>query len=407
MPELGERAWRWCRQHGDAAAAVVLTGSGAASLAAGGLIVSPVEQADSACLLGVTLLIGWRRRWPVATAVAAGALLAVPTLTGHSSDFYGDSSALYNDVLQAVLFFALFMYAYALGSYCQWRRSLLGLLPMTAGLMIAMGAGMNSFVGVAIAGPWLGGLVVASRRDVAEQLEDRAREIEEERELFAERSVRYERARIARELHDIVAHSVSLMVVQANAGEHLARHDPGAAAEAFESISEAAHQSKAEIDRLVELLDTSSPATPPAGLRIVEDLVGRAQASGLRVTCQFSGDSDDLSELAAESVYRVVQEAVTNAMKHAPGAPIDIAVVGHTGTVEVRVVNQAAHSRRSGLEETGGGHGLAGMRERVTEVGGTFGAGPTPERGWEVVARLPRHPQGEVAAVQLRGLRWR
>ena len=207
---------------------------------------------------------------------------------------------------------------------------------------------MNSFVGVAIAGPWLGGLVVASRRDVAEQLEDRAREIEEERELFAEQSVRYERARIARELHDIVAHSVSLMVVQANAGEHLARRDPGAAAEAFESISEAAHQSKAEIDRLVELLDTSSPATPPAGLRIVEDFVGRARASGLRVTCQFSGDSDDLSELAAESVYRVVQEAVTNAMKHAPGAPIDIAVVGHTGTVEVRVVNQPAHSAAFG-----------------------------------------------------------
>ncbi len=407
MPELGERSWRWCRQYGDTAVAVVLTGSGAASLAAGGLIVSPVEQADSACLLGVTLLIAWRRRWPVAAAVTAGALLAVPTLTGYSSDFYGDSSALYNDVLQAVLFFALFMYAYALGAYCPWRRSLLGLLPMTAGLLVAMGAGMNSFVGVAIAGPWLGGLVVASRRDVAEQLEDRAREIEEERELFAAQSVRYERARIARELHDIVAHSVSLMVVQANAGEHLARHDPGAAAEAFESISEAAHQSKAEIDRLVELLDTSSPATPPAGLRIVEDLVGRAQASGLRVTCQFSGDSDDLSELAAESVYRVVQEAVTNAMKHAPGAPIDIAIFGHTGTVEVRVLNQAGHSRRSGLEEAGGGHGVAGMRERVAEVGGTFSAGPTPERGWEVVARLPRHPQGEVAAVQLRGLRWR
>ena len=349
-----------------------------------------MEQADSACLLGVTLLIAWRRRQPVATAVAAGALLAVPTLTGYSSAFYGDSSALYNDVLQAVLFFALFMYAYALGSYCPWRRSLLGLLPMTAGLLVAMGAGMNSFVGVAIAGPWLGGLVVASRRDVAEQLEDRAREIEEERELFAEQSVRYERARIARELHDIVAHSVSLMVVQANAGEHLARHDPGAAAEAFESISEAAHQSKAEIDRLVELLDTSSPATPPAGLRIVEDLVGRARASGLRVTCQFSGDSDDLSELAAESVYRVVQEAVTNAMKHAPGAPIDIAVVGHTGTVEVRVVNQPAHSRRSGLEEAGGGHGLAGMRERVD--GGGWDVRCRPDPGAGMGSRRPPPP---------------
>ena len=273
------------------------------------------------------MLIAWRRRRAIAVAVAAGALLTVPTFTGYSSAFYGDSSALYNEVLGATLFFALFMYAYALGSYCPWRRSLLGLVPMTLGLLVAMGLGFNSFVGVAIAGPWLGGLVVASRRDVAEQLEDRAREIEEERELFAEQSVRYERARIARELHDIVAHSVSLMVVQANAGEQLARRDPRAAAEAFESINEAAQQSKAEIDRLVELLDTSSPASRPAGLRIVEDLVGRARASGLLVTCQFSGDSDDLSEPAGECVYRVVQEAVTNAMKHAPGAPIDIAVV--------------------------------------------------------------------------------
>ncbi len=326
-------------------------------------------------------------------------LLTVSTTTSYSAAFYSGSSALYNDVLQPTVSVALFMYAYALGSYCPWRRSLLGLLPLTGGVL-ATGGGWNPLSAVLIAGPWLGGLVVASRRDVAEQLEDRASEIEEERELFAEQSVRYERARIARELHDIVAHSVSLMVVQANAGEQLARRDSGAAAEAFDSISEAAHQSKAEIDRLVELLDTSAPATPPAGLRIVEDLVGRARASGLLVTCQFSGASDDLSEPGAECAYRVVQEAVTNATKHAPGAPIDIAVVGHAGTVEVRVVNQPALSPRSGLEQAGGSHGLAGMRERVSEAGGTLSAGPTPEGGWEVVARLPRHPRRQAAAAQ-------
>ena len=165
---------------------------------------------------------------------------------------------------------------------------------------------------------------------------------------------------------------------------------PEPRAEAFESISEAAHQSKAEIDRLVELLDTSSPATPPAGLRIVEDLVGRARASGLRVTCQFSGDSDDLSELAAESVYRVVQEAVTNAMKHAPGAPIDIAVVGHAGTVEVRVVNQPAHSRRSGLEEAGGGHG-AGRHEGACRGGG-WDVQCRPDPGAGMGSRRPPPP---------------
>jgi signal transduction histidine kinase len=276
---------------------------------------------------------------------------------------------------------------------------------MFAGLLLAAGVGVNSFVVIAIVGPWVCGLVVASRREVAKQLEDRAREIEAERQLFAEHSVRYERTRIARELHDIVAHSVSLMVVQANAGEHLARRDPAAAAEAFASISEAARQSETEIDRLVELLDTSSHATPPAGLRIVEDLVGRARASGLRLTCQFSGDSDSVSEPAAESVYRVVQEAVTNAMKHAPGAAIDIAVIGQIHTIEVRVVNQPGLSPRSGLEDAGGGHGLAGMRERVAELGGSVSSGPTPERGWEVVACIPRYPHQE-AAVSPRSGRW-
>jgi signal transduction histidine kinase len=277
---------------------------------------------------------------------------------------------------------------------------------LTAGLEIAAGGGFNPFLEVVTTGPWLCGLVVAVRRDVAEQLEARAREIESEREVFAEQSVRYERTRIARELHDIVAHSVSLMVVQANAGEQLARRDPGAAAVAFESISEAAHQAEAEIDRLVELLDTSSPAAPPAGLRIVEDLVRRARASGLRVTCQFSGDGDDLSEPTAETVYRVVQEAVTNAMKHAPGAPIDIAVLGHSAGVEVRVVNRLPLSSPSGLEGAGGGHGLAGMRERVAQVGGSFSAGLAADGGWDVVARLPRHPHLEAAPVPRRDLPW-
>jgi signal transduction histidine kinase len=356
---------------------------------------SPVKAASSACLLLAAVLVALRRRRPVAVALTVAALLTVPRLTGYSSAFYGNSLAAYNDVLEAVYFVALFLYAYALGSYCSWKRSLFGVVPLVAGLWFATGASVNPFILVAIGGPWLGGLLVASRRDVAEQLEARASEIEAERELFAEQSVRYERARIARELHDIVAHSVSLMVVQANAGEQLARRDAGSAAQAFESISEAARQAEAEIDRLVELLDSSSPAAPPAGLRIIEDLVDRARASGLGVTCQFSGDSDNMSGPAAESVYRVVQEAVTNAMKHAAGAPIEIAVVGHPDDVEVRVANEAALSPRSGLEEAGGGHGLVGMRERVAQAGGTFSAGPIPGRGWEVVARLPRYPRHE------------
>jgi signal transduction histidine kinase len=339
-------------------------------------------------VLGFTALVGWCRR-PGIVAIA-GALLVVPEVTGNT---WVDN----NNALSVPLFAALFVYAYALGATCPWRRSLVGLIPLTAGAAFAAES-VNPLMEMVTIGPWLGGLVVASRRRAAEQLALRARELEEERELFTVQSVRYERARIARELHDIVAHCVSLMVVQASAGERLLQRDPSSAAEALNAISETARQAGAELGRLVELLATASAASPSAELRIIDDLVSRARASGVQVSCQFSGDCEDLSEQSAEAAYRLVQEAVTNAMKHAPRAPIAITVLGHPEAIEVQVVNQPTPGVRSDLAEAGGGHGLAGMRERVARCDGTLEAGSTADRGWRVRARLPRHPHGRASS---------
>jgi signal transduction histidine kinase len=318
--------------------------------------------------------------------VTAGVLVVIPALTS-----YGD--AIYNSAVPVLA--AVFLIAYSLGSQRSWQRALPGVAVLTAGLLLT-GGPFNPFLVMVTVGPWLAGMVVASRRRSVDQLELRTRELEEERGLFATESVRYERARIARELHDIVAHCVSLIVVQANAGEHLAHQDPASAAAAFESISAAARQAETEVTRLVELLDTSAPAAAPAGLRIVDELVRRARASGLHITAAFSGDTDGLSQPSAEAAYRLVQEAVTNAMKHAPGAPIRIVVKGHDETIEVEVLNRAATGAFSGLEDTGGGHGLAGMRERVTRCGGAFEAGPSADGGWRVVAWLPRQVRQSV-----------
>jgi hypothetical protein len=115
------------------------------------------------------------------------------------------------------------------------------------------------------------------------------------------------------------------------------------------------------------------------------------QASGLQVSCQFVGESDDLSDVAAQTAYRVVQESVTNAVKHAPGAPIGIVVRGRTDAIEVEISNRPPVGVRSGLEGSGGGHGLVGMRERLARCGGTLDAGPTADRGWRVAAGLPRN----------------
>jgi signal transduction histidine kinase len=358
--------------------AALLIAGAAAALAAQG---QTGEFPGSACVLGFCALVALRRWRPIPVAVAAGFLAAIPYLA-H------DPSAVYANATFISAWAAVFLYSYALGSDAPFPLSLLGIAAILVGVNLSDG-GWNPVPEMVAFGPYAGGLAVASRRRASAELEVRARELQEEREIFATQSVRYERARIARELHDIVAHSVSLMVVQANAGERLATLDPESAAEAFSSISEAAAQAAMEIDRLVELLSDTSPALPATGLRIVEELVDRAQASGVAISCRLHGDIDDITDGGAEAAYRMVQEGITNAMKHAPGAPMEVTVRGGDDGVEVRVVNGPAGSGPSGLEESGGGHGLAGMRERASQCGGTFAAGPTPAGGWQLAARFP------------------
>jgi signal transduction histidine kinase len=358
--------------------AAFLTAGAAIALAAQGQL---GMLPGSACVLAFCALVALRRWRPVPVAVAAGVLIALPAVVHDASTVYANATFISG-------WAAVFLYCYALGSDAPFPLSLVGIAAILVGVNLSDG-GWNPVPEMVAFGPYAAGLAVASRRRASAELEQRARELEEERSIFATQSVRYERARIARELHDIVAHSVSLMVVQANAGERLATRDPAQAAEAFSSISEAARQAETEIDRLVELLNDTAPAEPGAGLRIVEELVARVQASGLAISCQLQGDIDDITEGGADAAYRMVQEGITNAMKHAPGASMEITVRSNDDGVEVRVRNAPAGSGPSGLERAGGGHGLAGMRERVIQCGGSFDAGPTQMGGWQLVARFP------------------
>jgi len=217
-------------------------------------------------------------------------------------------------------------------------------------------------------------------------------------------SVRYERARIARELHDIVAHCLSVMVVQASAGQRMPPADRDGVAEALESVAEAAAQAQTEVGRLVELLSGDLPAGGPPGLPMVDELVRRASGTGLAVTCRFAGSCDRLAPAASQAAYRVVQEALTNALKHAPGAPVDITIRGQDTGVALDVVNAAPRHQPCGLERSGGGFGLAGMRDRVAACGGRLTSCPTPAGGWRVSAVLPAG-LGSLPAVVTRG--WR
>jgi signal transduction histidine kinase len=240
------------------------------------------------------------------------------------------------------------------------------------------------------------GRALRERELVAAELAERARELEEEREAFAALSVRYERARIASELHDIVAHAISVMVIQASAGQRLAAHDPERTAETFAAIGDAARQAEEDMGRLVALLGDEDAAGPAPDLALVEELVARAAGSGLDVTLRLEGDREGLPAQAVEAAYRVVQEGLTNALRYAAGAPVAVVVRGDRQALVVEVANDPAGAHAD-LIDAGTGNGLRGLRERVGACGGTLEAGPRPDGGWRLVARMPRHALAHAA----------
>jgi signal transduction histidine kinase len=235
---------------------------------------------------------------------------------------------------------------------------------------------------------WGAGRALRERELIAGQLAERARELEQEREAHAALSVRYERARIASELHDIVAHAISVMVVQASAGQRLTA-DPEATAETFEAIAGAAREAEQDMGRLVALLGDEKAIGPAPDLALVEELVARAAGSGLDVSLRFEGEREGLPASVTETAYRVVQEGLTNALRYAAGASAAVLVRGGREALLVEVENGPA-ADEAALAGAGMGTGLQGLRERVGASGGTLEAGPGPDGGWVLRARLPR-----------------
>ena len=324
-----------------------------------------------------------RRRWPLAAGVAACALWLAARPLGLAHALGGG--------LGGPFLWGTFFLAYALGTGTGFVTG----LTVTAALAACLEFANQPFnpIGVVLAvGAWLAGRVVLSRHRMTEQLQARNEELQAERELFAQESVRYERARIARELHDIVAHCLSVMVVQASAGQRAAPADRAGVAQALESVAEAAAQAQTEIGRLVELLSGQLRSGTAPRLGMADELVRRASMTGLDVRCHFLGHHDQLSPAASEAAYRLVQEALTNALKHAPGAPVEITIHGREATVAVSITNAAPPGRRSGLERSGASYGLSAMRDRITACGGALSCGPTAVGGWRVSALLPAAP---------------
>ncbi len=226
------------------------------------------------------------------------------------------------------------------------------------------------------------------RREAAAALAERAERAERERELAAEHHVRQERARLARELHDVVAHSVSVMTVQAAGARRQLAADPQRAERAMRVVEETGRQAMVELRRILGVLrdDDAAEIAPQPRLADLGDLVARTE---LPVRVRLDGPLDDLPPGVELSAFRIVQEAITNIGRHAgPVGQVEVAV--HRDDHDLRVVvdddgrGAAAHGG-----ERAGGHGLVGMRERVAMLAGTLRAGPRPGGGWRVEATIP------------------
>jgi signal transduction histidine kinase len=237
---------------------------------------------------------------------------------------------------------------------------------------------------------WLLGMSVRNRRERAVELEERAAALERTREAEAQRAVVEERNRIARELHDVVAHHVSVIVVQAEAGPVAVARDPARAVETFDTISATGKLVLTEMRRLLGVLRTDETArlAPQPGADLVPDLVAGVRAAGLRVDLAVTGEPRELPPAVDLSVYRVLQEALTNALRHAGPATVQVRVDYGADAVRLDVVDDGAGAGAAN-GAMGSGNGLLAMRERIGLVGGEVTAGPRPDGGWAVHASLP------------------
>jgi signal transduction histidine kinase len=239
--------------------------------------------------------------------------------------------------------------------------------------------------------PWLGGRLLRSHRALTRELALQTLRAEEARADDRERAIARERARIARELHDVLAHNLSAIVVQAGAARRVLERDPDAAAEAAHLIADTGRETLAELRYLSGAVhrDDSDPLDGPPRLARVADLVRGAREAGLDVTLTIEGTPVEMAAGLELAGYRVVQEALTNTMKHAGPARAGVTIRYEPWEVVLEIIDDGAGAAHAGLGGVGGGHGIVGMRERVGLYGGSVQAGPAPDGGFAVRARLP------------------
>jgi signal transduction histidine kinase len=325
-----------------------------------------------------------RRRWPLSVVIVVGLLSAVYGLSSLPDPpvYYAGLVALYTVAAHST----------AAGAYIAAAMSAVAIV-----VTLIIDAPNSDYQDVTVvvatwATAFLLGESARHRRERATQLEERAAQLERTRAAEASAAVTAERNRIARELHDAVAHHVSMMVVQAEAGPVVVDTDPGRARQAFDTISASGKQALAEMRQLLGVLKRadSAPLEPQPGVDQLDDLVRGAEAAGLEVSLTVTGERAPLPLAVDLSAYRVVQEALTNCIRHAPHASVHVVVqYGEELVLDIIDGGSDGHRVEWGDAPAATGNGLAAMQERVAMVGGSINAGPLRDAGWSVRAVLP------------------
>jgi len=338
-------------------------------------------------LLALILPLAVRRRYPVAVFVMVSVAALAQWLLTTKVGVYD---------------FAFLVALYSVAAHTPRRMSLpaagIGLLGSLLAQLQAYEQRGTRFLGVitpitVVTAVWLVGHGLRGRRQHLAEVEERAVRLERERDALARAAVAEERARIAREMHDVVAHSVAVMIAQSEGASVAIHTAPEQAERALEVISQCGRTALAELRRMLNVLrETSDVATtvPQPGLAQLEPLVTAIRASGLPVRFTREGLQTPVDPTLALAVYRIVQEALTNVLRHSgPDTATQLTCRRTPDAIEVEIVDAGRPGGAPRAHAIGPGHGLTGMRERVALFGGTFAAGPTPTGGWQVRALLP------------------
>ena len=390
---MGTRRWAEVRAGDllDPLLALALAGTAQYEIWAGPLFDDGIpgpRLPNALLLLLITVPLAWRRRAPtvVFALVLAGVALQV---------------ALIDDARSAQPPFqhwiALLVVYYSLGAHAERRRALvagaLGGAAFVAGDLVQLLSGEAGLEDTLpawfmLAAAYGVGFALRGQRLQSTLLAHRAERLEREREQKARLAVAEERARIARELHDIVAHAISVIVVQAQAGQRVLEGEQASAREALGSIETTGRQALVEMRRLLGILrkeDGELALAPRPSLAYLDVLAERVREAGLPVELHVEGEAKPLPPGVELSAYRIVQEALTNTLKHAGPASAQVIVRYRPEAVELEITDDG----RGPVDGREGGHGLVGMRERAALVGGYVESGTNGGRGYTVRARLP------------------